>query len=81
MTIFFCQNKKNCYNLYEFQSDDELPETKKRKKTGITDPNAWKAQCRQLLETMLRCEDSEPFRRPVGLNELPVSVLFLMFVD
>ncbi|XP_052086696.1 bromodomain and WD repeat-containing protein 3-like isoform X1 [Mytilus californianus] len=53
------------------RSDDELPETKKRKKTGITDPNAWKSQCRQLLETMLRCEDSEPFRRPVGLNELP----------
>ena len=57
------------------QSDDELQETRKRRRSGITDPNSWKSECRQLIETMLRCEDSEPFRRPVGLTDIIVSII------
>ena len=46
--------------------------TRKRRRSSFTDPTAWVPECKQLIETMLRCEDSEPFRRPVGLDELPV---------
>ncbi|XP_032888358.1 bromodomain and WD repeat-containing protein 1 isoform X1 [Amblyraja radiata] len=37
----------------------------------ICDVNAWKAQCRELVEVLFQCEDSEPFRQPVDLAEYP----------
>lgn len=58
-------------NLKRKRSDDDQPVTRKRRRSSFTDPAAWVPECKQLLETMLRCEDSEPFRRPVGLDELP----------
>ena len=72
-----------CLNLSQtcvvlLQSEDEVQETRKRRRSGITDPNSWKSECRQLIETMLRCEDSEPFRRPVGLTEITVCITILI---
>ncbi|CAM4677711.1 unnamed protein product [Leuciscus chuanchicus] len=36
-----------------------------------SDPQAWKGRCRELLELIFQCEDSEPFRQPVDLEEYP----------
>ncbi|XP_041067207.1 bromodomain and WD repeat-containing protein 3-like isoform X1 [Carcharodon carcharias] len=35
------------------------------------DISTWKTQCRELLEILFQCEDSEPFRQPVDLAEYP----------
>jgi len=37
------------------------------------DPDAWKAECRRLLDTIIQCEDSEPFRTPVDIEQYPVG--------
>ncbi|TRY87016.1 hypothetical protein DNTS_009121, partial [Danionella cerebrum] len=36
-----------------------------------SDPQAWKERCKELLELIFQCEDSEPFRQPVDLEEYP----------
>uniref|UniRef100_A0A673MR98 PH-interacting protein-like n=1 Tax=Sinocyclocheilus rhinocerous TaxID=307959 RepID=A0A673MR98_9TELE len=36
-----------------------------------SDPQSWKGRCRELLELIFQCEDSEPFRQPVDLEEHP----------
>uniref|UniRef100_A0A3Q2CXB8 PH-interacting protein n=1 Tax=Cyprinodon variegatus TaxID=28743 RepID=A0A3Q2CXB8_CYPVA len=33
------------------------------------DPHAWKGRCKELLDLIFQCEDSEPFREPVDLQE------------
>ncbi|XP_076838375.1 bromodomain and WD repeat-containing protein 3 isoform X2 [Brachyhypopomus gauderio] len=35
------------------------------------DQDAWKDACKKLLDYMLQCEDSEPFRQPVDRSEYP----------
>ncbi|XP_060731875.1 bromodomain and WD repeat-containing protein 3 isoform X2 [Tachysurus vachellii] len=35
----------------------------------VQDRDAWKDACKQLLDYMFECEDSEPFRQPVDQNE------------
>nr|XP_004542265.1 PH-interacting protein [Maylandia zebra] len=35
------------------------------------DPHAWKGRCKELLDLIFQCEDSEPFREPVDLQEYP----------
>ncbi|KAM6954193.1 LOW QUALITY PROTEIN: PH-interacting protein [Aplochiton taeniatus] len=35
------------------------------------DPQAWRGRCRELLDLIFQCEDSEPFREPVDLQEYP----------
>ncbi|XP_066508163.1 bromodomain and WD repeat-containing protein 3-like isoform X1 [Hoplias malabaricus] len=35
------------------------------------DRDSWKEACKQLLDYMFQCEDSEPFRQPVDQNEYP----------
>ena len=35
--------------------------------------NNWKKQCKELVNLIFQCEDSEPFRQPVDLVEYPVS--------
>uniref|UniRef100_A0AAR2K8J4 Bromo domain-containing protein n=1 Tax=Pygocentrus nattereri TaxID=42514 RepID=A0AAR2K8J4_PYGNA len=37
----------------------------------VQDRDAWKEACKQLLDYMFECEDSEPFRQPVDQNEYP----------
>lgn len=46
----------------------------KRKKPNVDvncDPSAWKIQCKELINFIFQCEDSEPFRHPVDLVEYP----------
>lgn len=37
------------------------------------DPQAWRGRCKELLDLIFQCEDSEPFREPVDLQEYPVT--------
>uniref|UniRef100_A0A8C2T8Y8 Bromodomain and WD repeat-containing protein 1 n=1 Tax=Coturnix japonica TaxID=93934 RepID=A0A8C2T8Y8_COTJA len=37
------------------------------------DENCWKKQCMELVNLIFQCEDSEPFRQPVDLDQYPVS--------
>lgn len=37
------------------------------------DPHAWRGRCKELLDLIFQCEDSEPFREPVDLQEYPVA--------
>lgn len=47
-----------------------------RKQGKVTpDPQAWREECKELLQTMIQCQDSEPFRRPVDPLEYPVRAL------
>uniref|UniRef100_A0A673B6Y2 Pleckstrin homology domain interacting protein n=1 Tax=Sphaeramia orbicularis TaxID=375764 RepID=A0A673B6Y2_9TELE len=39
------------------------------------DPHAWRGRCKELLDLIFQCEDSEPFREPVDLQEYPVKTL------
>uniref|UniRef100_A0A667YBV1 Bromodomain and WD repeat domain containing 1 n=1 Tax=Myripristis murdjan TaxID=586833 RepID=A0A667YBV1_9TELE len=48
----------------------------------LPDRDAWKDQCKSLLNYIFECEDSEPFRRPVDPANYPVSEhIFSMYVD
>ncbi|XP_062454999.1 bromodomain and WD repeat-containing protein 1 isoform X1 [Rhea pennata] len=42
----------------------------KSMKTGY-DENSWKKQCMELVNLIFQCEDSEPFRQPVDLDQYP----------
>ncbi|XP_034755192.1 PH-interacting protein isoform X1 [Etheostoma cragini] len=42
------------------------------------DPHAWRGSCKELLDLIFQCEDSEPFREPVDLQEYPD---YLQIVD
>ncbi|KAG7460831.1 hypothetical protein MATL_G00203080 [Megalops atlanticus] len=44
---------------------------KLRNKTQSYDIKAWKTRCKELLDLIFQCEDSEPFRQPVDLQEYP----------
>ncbi|KAJ8280899.1 hypothetical protein GJAV_G00060680 [Gymnothorax javanicus] len=37
----------------------------------IQDQDAWKEDCKRLLDCILECEDSEPFRQPVNPDDYP----------
>lgn len=39
----------------------------------LPDRDAWKEQCKNLLNYIFDCEDSEPFRQPVNPQNYPVS--------
>lgn len=41
------------------------------------DPHAWKGRCKELLDLIFQCEDSEPFREPVDLQEYTVQNLLI----
>ncbi|XP_066556404.1 PH-interacting protein isoform X2 [Amia ocellicauda] len=44
---------------------------KLRNKAQTYDIKAWKTRCKELLDLIFQCEDSEPFRQPVDLQEYP----------
>ncbi|KAG2468135.1 BRWD1 protein, partial [Polypterus senegalus] len=50
---------------------EHKPIRKLRNKAQSYDINAWKTQCKELLDLIFQCEDSEPFRQPVDLEEYP----------
>ena len=35
--------------------------------------HAWKDKCQHLVELLMECEDSEPFREPVNIIDYPVG--------
>ncbi|KAM7368165.1 hypothetical protein PAMP_014411 [Pampus punctatissimus] len=41
------------------------------------DPHAWRGRCKELLDLIFQCEDSEPFREPVDLQEYPIYSMSL----
>uniref|UniRef100_A0A672N7W8 Pleckstrin homology domain interacting protein n=1 Tax=Sinocyclocheilus grahami TaxID=75366 RepID=A0A672N7W8_SINGR len=43
-----------------------------------SDPQSWKGRCRELLELIFQCEDSEPFRQPVDLEENQLNLHCLL---
>ncbi|XP_072264657.1 PH-interacting protein isoform X3 [Pyxicephalus adspersus] len=45
------------------------PRRKLRSRAQSYDLQSWKKQCQELLNLIFQCEDSEPFRSPVDLNE------------
>uniref|UniRef100_A0A9J8DEH8 PH-interacting protein n=1 Tax=Cyprinus carpio carpio TaxID=630221 RepID=A0A9J8DEH8_CYPCA len=73
--------KKNTFSDSSDDEEQEAPCTSSRnKKQPIlrslrskpsSDPQSWKGRCRELLELIFQCEDSEPFRQPVDLEEYP----------
>uniref|UniRef100_A0A674BZU4 Pleckstrin homology domain interacting protein n=1 Tax=Salmo trutta TaxID=8032 RepID=A0A674BZU4_SALTR len=38
------------------------------------DPQAWRGRSKELIDLLFQCEDSEPFRQPVDLEQYPRSV-------
>uniref|UniRef100_A0A665VSN3 Pleckstrin homology domain interacting protein n=1 Tax=Echeneis naucrates TaxID=173247 RepID=A0A665VSN3_ECHNA len=45
-----------------------------RTRPPLYDPHAWRGRCKELLDLIFQCEDSEPFREPVDLQEYPVHM-------
>uniref|UniRef100_A0A8C3ECP6 Bromodomain and WD repeat-containing protein 1 n=1 Tax=Corvus moneduloides TaxID=1196302 RepID=A0A8C3ECP6_CORMO len=70
-------NDQDCTNIFELCSttDDEqdchdADLVRKSLKSGY-DENCWKKQCMELVNLIFQCEDSEPFRQPVDLDQYP----------
>uniref|UniRef100_A0A8C3E6Q0 Bromodomain and WD repeat-containing protein 1 n=1 Tax=Corvus moneduloides TaxID=1196302 RepID=A0A8C3E6Q0_CORMO len=75
-------NDQDCTNIFELCSttDDEQDchdadlvswgFLGKSLKSGY-DENCWKKQCMELVNLIFQCEDSEPFRQPVDLDQYP----------
>uniref|UniRef100_A0A8C6JB39 Uncharacterized protein n=1 Tax=Melopsittacus undulatus TaxID=13146 RepID=A0A8C6JB39_MELUD len=80
-------NDQNCTNIFELCSttDDEQDlmfssdifflkgrgfKKGKSMKAGY-DETCWKKQCMELVNLIFQCEDSEPFRQPVDLDQYP----------
>lgn len=62
--------------FYNFFSKGRSLKKGKSVKTGY-DENCWKKQCMELVNLIFQCEDSEPFRQPVDLDQYPVSCFYL----
>uniref|UniRef100_A0A4W3HKW1 Bromodomain and WD repeat domain containing 3 n=1 Tax=Callorhinchus milii TaxID=7868 RepID=A0A4W3HKW1_CALMI len=52
-----------------------LPRQLNKRPAMCVDVNAWKEQCREFLNFLIQCEDSEPFRQPVDLFAYPSRCL------
>uniref|UniRef100_A0A8C2T6Z9 Bromodomain and WD repeat-containing protein 1 n=1 Tax=Coturnix japonica TaxID=93934 RepID=A0A8C2T6Z9_COTJA len=75
-------NDQDCTNIFDLCSTtddeqdcldaDDLGRGKRGKsmKNGY-DENCWKKQCMELVNLIFQCEDSEPFRQPVDLDQYP----------
>uniref|UniRef100_A0A8D0D7S8 Bromodomain and WD repeat domain containing 1 n=1 Tax=Sander lucioperca TaxID=283035 RepID=A0A8D0D7S8_SANLU len=59
-----CTDVMEIYNAVEEMDDDEVG-------LVVPDRDAWKQQCRYLLNYIFECEDSEPFRQPVDPQNYP----------
>uniref|UniRef100_A0A671LDC2 PH-interacting protein-like n=1 Tax=Sinocyclocheilus anshuiensis TaxID=1608454 RepID=A0A671LDC2_9TELE len=58
-------------SVYLFQRQQQQPILRSMRSKPSSDPQSWKGRCRELLELIFQCEDSEPFRQPVDLEEYP----------
>ncbi|XP_028428094.1 bromodomain and WD repeat-containing protein 3 isoform X2 [Perca flavescens] len=79
-----CTDIMEIYNAVEEMDDDEEEDTEapgtssghrlrqlQRSVEVVPDRDAWKQQCRYLLNYIFECEDSEPFRQPVDPQNYP----------
>ncbi|KAM9359280.1 bromodomain and WD repeat-containing protein 3 [Symphorus nematophorus] len=78
-----CTDIMEIYNAVEEMDDDdeeedtEAPGTssghrlRQRSVEVLPDRDAWKEQCKNLLNYIFECEDSEPFRQPVDPENYP----------
>uniref|UniRef100_A0A3P8NEQ6 Bromo domain-containing protein n=1 Tax=Astatotilapia calliptera TaxID=8154 RepID=A0A3P8NEQ6_ASTCA len=71
-----CTDIMEIYNeVEEMDDDDEVtPGTSaghRLRQVDALDGDAWKEQCKSLLNYILECEDSEPFRQPVDPQNYP----------
>ncbi|XP_041108367.1 PH-interacting protein isoform X1 [Polyodon spathula] len=82
--LYSSMKKKTFSDSEEDEDEDtDAPSTSTRKKkehkpirklrnnAQAYDNQAWKTQCKELLDLIFQCEDSEPFRQPVDLQEYP----------
>uniref|UniRef100_A0A7N6A2E5 Bromo domain-containing protein n=1 Tax=Anabas testudineus TaxID=64144 RepID=A0A7N6A2E5_ANATE len=61
-----CTDIMEIYNAVEEMDDDE-----ERSVEVLPDRDSWKEQCKNLLNYIFECEDSEPFRQPVDPQNYP----------
>uniref|UniRef100_A0A8C2X8P2 Bromodomain and WD repeat domain containing 1 n=1 Tax=Cyclopterus lumpus TaxID=8103 RepID=A0A8C2X8P2_CYCLU len=70
-----CTDIMEIYNAVEEMDDDDevTPGTSSghRLRQVVPDRDAWKEQCKYLLNYIFECEDSEPFRQPVNPQNYP----------
>uniref|UniRef100_A0A9J7XY68 Pleckstrin homology domain interacting protein n=1 Tax=Cyprinus carpio carpio TaxID=630221 RepID=A0A9J7XY68_CYPCA len=50
--------------VFLFQRRRQQPILRSLRSKPSSDPQSWKGRCRELLELIFQCEDSEPFRQP-----------------
>ncbi|XP_075398401.1 bromodomain and WD repeat-containing protein 1 isoform X2 [Tenrec ecaudatus] len=77
----FTNTSENDEQNAEELDDSDLPKTssgrrrvhdwKKSSKASNYVENNWKKQCKELVNLIFQCEDSEPFRQPVDLVDYP----------
>uniref|UniRef100_A0A8C0J5F6 Bromodomain and WD repeat domain containing 1 n=1 Tax=Chelonoidis abingdonii TaxID=106734 RepID=A0A8C0J5F6_CHEAB len=67
-----------CTNIFELSNTTEDEQDSldaadlRRNNVKINyDENTWKKQCMELVNLIFQCEDSEPFRQPVDLDQYP----------
>ncbi|CAI5772550.1 and WD repeat-containing 1 isoform X1 [Podarcis lilfordi] len=61
---------------YLDDEETDVPRAPLRRSRGLKrrlsyDENTWKKQCMDLVNLIFQCEDSEPFRQPVDLDQYP----------
>lgn len=77
-----CTDIMEIYNAVEEMDDDDEEDTeapgtssghrlRQRSVEVVPDRDAWKEQCKKLLNYIFECEDSEPFRQPVDPQNYP----------
>uniref|UniRef100_A0A8C4GVS9 Bromodomain and WD repeat domain containing 1 n=1 Tax=Dicentrarchus labrax TaxID=13489 RepID=A0A8C4GVS9_DICLA len=66
-----CTDLMEIYNAVEEMDDDDEVGLAKRSVEVVPDRDAWKEQCKNLLNYIFECEDSEPFRQPVDPQNYP----------
>ncbi|KAJ8409680.1 hypothetical protein AAFF_G00217390 [Aldrovandia affinis] len=82
--LYNSMKKKAFSDTEEEEDEDDAPGTSTRKKkehkpmmrklrnkAPAYTVKPWKARCKELLDLVFQCEDSEPFRQPVDLQEYP----------
>lgn len=68
--------KKHAMDFHVFCTLQSQPMKRQlRNRAHSYDPHAWRGRCKDLLDLIFQCEDSEPFREPVDLQEYPVTFL------
>uniref|UniRef100_A0A8C2X926 Bromodomain and WD repeat domain containing 1 n=1 Tax=Cyclopterus lumpus TaxID=8103 RepID=A0A8C2X926_CYCLU len=88
-----CTDIMEIYNAVEEMDDDDemacitchdvlsFSLTLQRTAEVVPDRDAWKEQCKYLLNYIFECEDSEPFRQPVNPQNYPSKSCFCLLVQ